>query len=159
MLKEIEPHPKFKHAMLFIACLITFLPASAAADGGYNVQVTDDYVKATTKCSCGQSGYYYHTASFENYCPQCHSHGSLKFNPKGTVEGEWTCTQCDADYCSAEGKEKIGGSNYYLKHYTAPKKIVHAQTVETKVQTPEPEDPKTKIIKTLSLYKDRSFLG
>ncbi|WP_227716997.1 hypothetical protein [Methanobacterium paludis] len=119
-----------KHAMLLVACLITFLPVSAAADGAYNVQVTQNYVKATAKCSDGTSGYYYQTATFKNYCPHCHRYGTLTFNPKGTVEGEWTCSACDSDYCAADGKEKISGSSYYLSTYTPPKQVKAAQEVK-----------------------------
>ena len=173
--------------MLFIACLITFLPVSAAADGAYNVQVTPSHVTATAKCSDGTSGYYYHTATFKNYCPHCHSYGTLTFNPKGTVEGEWTCSACDADYCAADGKEKLSGSSYYLSVYTPPKqvravqevKVVKSQqptqqTQESRVQQtqesvvqpveepavqPQPVDPKTKMLNILSSFKGKSFLA
>ena len=172
--------------MLFVACLITFLPVSAAADGAYNVQVTSSHVTATAKCSDGTSGYYYHTATFKNYCPHCHSYGTLTFNPKGTVEGEWTCKSCDADYCAADGKEKLSGSSYYLSSYTPPKQVKAAQEVkvvktqqptqqkesavqptqESAVQPvaepavqPQPVDPKTKMLNILDSFKGKSFLA
>jgi hypothetical protein len=84
-------------------------------------------VKATAYCSCGTLSYGYHTSTFENYCPRCHSYGTLKFNPKGSPEGEWTCTNCSADYCAASGKEKEPNSSIYLIKYNPPE--VHAQEI------------------------------
>ena len=104
------------------------LPVSASSVGAHNVTVTQDYVKATAICSCGEnsyssgnSNYIYHTVTFKNYCPRCKSYGTLKFNPKGVPEGEWTCTKCSSDYCAADGREKITGSHYCLIEYQPPK--------------------------------------
>jgi hypothetical protein len=47
------------------------------------------------------------TGCFENYCTIYHSYGTLTFNPKGTPEGEWTCSKCGCDYCAANEKEKM----------------------------------------------------
>lgn len=50
--------------------------------------------------------------TWKNECPLCVpvSHkakpGKLKWNNKGTDEGELTCKQCDADFCAASGKDK-----------------------------------------------------
>ena len=44
--------------------------------------------------------------SFKNYCPLCKKNGKLTWNPKGTAEGEWTCSACDADYCGKCGSDK-----------------------------------------------------
>jgi hypothetical protein len=77
-------------------------------------KVTSTTVTATAKCSCGALGNYnLHTATFQNYCPRCHKSGVLKWNPKGTAEGEWTCN-CGADYCAACGKEKIKNNPTHL---------------------------------------------
>ena len=186
--EDIKPQPRLKHAIIFIACLITFLPAAAAADGAYNVQVTKDYVKATAKCSDGTSGYYYHTDTFKNYCPHCHRYGTLTFNPKGTVEGEWTCSACDADYCAADGKEKISGSGYYLTTYKTPAKQVKAAvkvepqaksqevkaeqnsqevkaeqnpepTVQPAAEPPKSVDQKTKMVNILKMFQGKNFLA
>ena len=86
----------------------------------YNIEVTSAFVKDTAFCSCGTLSYGYHTNTFENYCPRCHSYGTLKFNPKGSPEGEWTCSKCSADYCAASGKEKEPNSPYHLVPYTPP---------------------------------------
>jgi hypothetical protein len=132
------------------------IPSSSATSvGASNVQVTQDYVKATALCSCGLNGYHYMTGSFENYCPQCHSYGTLKFNPKGTPEGEWTCTQCGSDYCAADGKEKMPRSNIFLKHYSSPKPTqlseVHAQEVTT-------TNSALDLLNVIKYYNNKRFL-
>jgi hypothetical protein len=119
---------------MFIAFSFLLIPcANASSDNARNVHVSKEYVKATALCSCGLNDYHYFTASFENYCPLCNESGTLIFNPKGTPEGEWTCTSCGSDYCAADGKEKMPGSNIFLKHYTVSDKKtkVNAQTVVT----------------------------
>ncbi len=155
--EEIEPHLKYKIAFVFAAVLILVIPsASASSVGAYNVQVTHDYVKATALCSCGLNGYHYMTGCFENYCPQCHSYGTLKFNPKGTPEGEWTCTQCGSDYCAADGKEKMLGSDIFLKQYS-PKTI---QPVSSEVQTQEVTTTNSApdLMNVIKYYNHKSFL-
>lgn len=52
----------------------------------------------------GESGYYY----WEDYCPLCDHYGCLEVNPKGTYEGEVTCSVCDADYDGCTGYDKSG---------------------------------------------------
>lgn len=47
-----------------------------------------------------------YTMTWENYCPLCGHNGTLILNPKGTYEGELTCSYCDADYCAVTGKDK-----------------------------------------------------
>jgi len=49
-----------------------------------------------------------YTMTWENHCPLCGHNGTLTFNPKGTYEGELTCSYCDADYCAVTGKDKHG---------------------------------------------------
>lgn len=71
--------------------------------------------------SCSK-GWYHTGGTFLNYCPNCHAHGALTFNPKGTIEGEWTCSACDADYCLC-GKEKISGGLYLVKASKEPKQV------------------------------------
>lgn len=62
--------------------------------------------------SCSK-GWYKTGGTFENYCPVCHQHGTLTYNPKGTYEGEWTCMHCDSDFCNC-GRCKATGSHVYL---------------------------------------------
>jgi len=84
----------------------------------YNISWTTKTVTSTSKCSCGACGdYVYHTCTYKNYCPNCGRYGTLIWNPKGVYEGEWTCSYCDCDYCSACGKEKV---------YNHPKHLVKA---------------------------------
>jgi hypothetical protein len=70
----------------------------------------------------GQSGYHY----WEDYCPLCHHYGCLEVNPKGTYEGEITCSICDADYDGCSGYDKSAGG--------ARAKLIAAQK-ETKPET------------------------
>jgi hypothetical protein len=81
---------------------------------GYGIKVTSKIVTATARCSCGALGNYnFHKGTFLNYCPVCHKYGVLKWNPKSTPEGEWTC-KCGADYCAACGKIKIKHKKTHL---------------------------------------------
>jgi hypothetical protein len=97
------------------------------ASGTKNLQIYSDHVTATGLCSCGQGSYAYQTSSFQNYCPVCGCHGTLKFeqimgSDPGSCcpEGMWYCTNCDADFCLVHGKKHIVGSNVYLTSYTPP---------------------------------------
>lgn len=69
-------------------------------------------VKAYGWNSCSK-GWFKTGGRYVNYCPLCHSYGTLVYNPKHTYEGEWTCAKCDADYCNC-GRCKAGGSQVYL---------------------------------------------
>jgi hypothetical protein len=62
--------------------------------------------------SCSK-GWYKTGGTWKNYCPFCHSYNCLKYNPKHTYEGEWTCSKCDADFCNC-GRCKAPGSQVYL---------------------------------------------
>jgi phage terminase large subunit GpA-like protein len=109
----------FKTFMMLSTLSMIMVPvAYATSVGAKDVVVNSEYVKATAMCSCGSNGYdHYITGTFVNYCPHCHSYETLEFNPKGTPEGEWTCSKCNSDYCAADGKEKIDGSKYCLTQY------------------------------------------
>jgi hypothetical protein len=126
--EDTEPNQSFINLILIFICMSMILPVSAESVGAKNVVTTQDYVKATAICSCGEnnyssgnSNYIYHTATFVNYCPRCKNYGTLKYNPKGVPEGEWTCSKCNSDYCAADGREKITGSHYILTPYNPPK--------------------------------------
>lgn len=117
--------------MLSALSMIMVPVAFATSVGAKDVVVNSQYVKATAMCSCGSNGYdHYFTASFVNYCPHCHSYGTLEFNPKGTDEGEWTCSKCNSDYCAADGKEKLDDSNYRLTPYN----ITNINTTQNSTQ-------------------------
>ncbi|MBP2045388.1 hypothetical protein [Methanobacterium aggregans] len=122
--KHHKKHYKYKKVVTYKRVYKTAKAASTyktvkkvyKSVAAYNVKKTSITATATAKCSCGATGNYnYHTASFKNYCPHCHKSGVLVWNPKGTAEGEWTCSSCDADYCAADGKEKVYRSPKYLK--------------------------------------------
>jgi hypothetical protein len=130
------------------------LPVSSASTA-YNVSIHDKYVKATALCSCGEHSYTYHTGIFVDYCPFCHHYRCLEWNPKGTSEGEWTCSHCDSDFCAADGRCKSGGSDVYLIEYEVPKpvcaKIAPTQTVQ--------KSPGELMFDKLNQYKDVNLFG
>lgn len=59
----------------------------------------------------------YEKGTFLNYCPQCHSYGTLSYS-KYCDGGQWTCSHCDCDYDMQTGYEKISGSSLRLTPYT-----------------------------------------
>ena len=69
---------------------------------------------AKPSCGCKYS-YRWHYREFVNYCPNCHHYGTLRRNPKGTHEKEYTCRRCDSDFCGVCGKEKYIWSRVYLR--------------------------------------------
>lgn len=67
-------------------------------------------ITVTAKPSAGEGlEYKEYTTVFLNHCPLCNHSGTLSFNPKGTAEGEITCSHCDADYCAVSGRDKNAG--------------------------------------------------
>ena len=95
--------------------LIETLSSPPHLNAGYEVEIEPGIVRATAKCTCGIRSYSnYHESTFVNYCVRCGTHGTLLWNPKGVVDGEWTCARCGADYCGATGKEKMPGSRPFL---------------------------------------------
>ena len=67
------------------------------------------------KPSCGcRHKYTWHYREFVNYCPNCHHYGTLRKNPKGVPEREYTCSRCSSDFCGVCGKEKYSWSRVYL---------------------------------------------
>jgi hypothetical protein len=85
---------------------------------GSAATVTKDTVTAYGWNSCG--GWFKTGGSFMNYCPFCHGHGTLSYNPKGTYEGEFTCMRCDSDFCLC-GRCKAGHSGVYLTRVVVKK--------------------------------------
>jgi nitrite reductase/ring-hydroxylating ferredoxin subunit len=80
----------------------------------------------------GHSGYY----TWENHCPLCHHTGCLEVNPKGTYEGEITCSACDADYDGCTGYDKYqGGARGQLEAYTEPEPTVTNNDSTTNMTT------------------------
>lgn len=111
--------------IFLIVILIFSGSAAGASNHPYKVITTEKYVEATAKCSCGSGSWSYRTATFLNYCPQCHSYGSLGYT-KDCDAGQWTCSRCDCDYCMQDGKEKVSGSGLYLVRYHVRKvKVQH----------------------------------
>ncbi len=68
---------------------------------------------AKPSCGCRHS-YIWHYRECINYCPNCHHYGTLRKNPKGVPEREYTCSRCSSDFCGVCGKEKYSWSRVYL---------------------------------------------
>lgn len=68
------------------------------------------------KPSCGCNHWYtWHYREFINYCPNCGHYGTLRRNPKGVPEREYTCHRCSSDFCGVCGKEKYSWSRVHLR--------------------------------------------
>lgn len=75
-------------------------------------------ITMTGKPSCGcRYGYYWHTMTYINYCPNCHHYNCLgnKHKHNARFEQEISCYNCDSDFCVCCGKEKYSWSNVYLR--------------------------------------------
>ena len=66
----------------------------------------------TCGCCGGTVPYKRYQKTWKNYCPNCKKSGTLLDTPKGTIDGELTCSMrlggCDADYCGYCGGDKWG---------------------------------------------------
>lgn len=104
--------------------LIILLPLTILGVESVNaVTITDTYISGYGIASGTNEGYKTHF-QFENYCPMCGYHGTLTWNPKGTKEGEITCSHCDCDY-SVSGKEKMYNPRAWLTpYYPEPEPVV-----------------------------------
>lgn len=69
---------------------------------------------AKPSCGCNHR-YTWHYREFINYCPNCGHYGTLRRNPKGVPENEYTCSRCSSDWCGVCGKEKMSYSKKYLR--------------------------------------------
>ncbi|MFA0833569.1 MAG: hypothetical protein ACC609_06135 [Methanobacterium formicicum] len=126
----------------FVVLLLGALPVSSAASiGGYFIP---------GGMYGGESGYHY----WENYCPLCHHYGGLVVNPKGTYEGEITCSYCDADYDGCTGYDKYeGGARAKLIPAVVEKEEpenVNAQSTEQPAATPETNNTTSTANKTVN---------
>lgn len=102
-----------------LCVLILIMPINASYVGAKNIGITDKYVTATGKCTCGLQGdYNYHTKAWINYCPNCNHKGSLSFEEGSATwtcpEGMWYCTICDMDYCIVKGKSHDNRGQYLI---------------------------------------------
>lgn len=63
----------------------------------------------------GKYEYKRYKKTWKNWCPLCKKEGALSDNPKGTYEGEVTCSRklggCDADYDGVTGQDKAGSGS------------------------------------------------
>ncbi len=104
---------------------------------------SDNVITVNMMPSCGccaGTPYKRYTKTWENYCPNCKRHGTLRDNPKGVYEGEITCSMkaggCDADYCGYCGGDKWGGG----KCRRVKLNPAEAQHAETKVVEEQREE-------------------
>ena len=113
------------------------------AKKGVRAVFSDDKKTVTTYAYPSKSGYDYKLTkkTWKNECPLCKkvSHyktkGKLKFNPKGTAEGELTCSQCGADFCAVSGKDKNTKVRGKLTPATVtPNKATKVASSQTKSQ-------------------------
>lgn len=76
--------------------------------------VNADYVESTGRCSCSlHTDYKEHSSRFNNYCPFCGRHGTLRYEEGRTCpEGMWVCSKCDADFCLVHGKSHTSRAKY-----------------------------------------------
>ena len=64
----------------------------------------------------GKYNYQRYTKTWKNWCPLCKKANTLADNPKGTYEGEVTCSRkkggCDADFDGVTGQDKHAGHSW-----------------------------------------------
>ena len=125
--------------LLILICLLATLPIASASSQPYNLITTSKYIKATAKSTSSHGVWSYHTATFMNYCPQCHSYGTLSYS-KYCDGGQWTCSKCDCDYDMQTGWEKITGTRLRLRYYQIPT-VRENRTVQSTAVTPKPINP------------------
>lgn len=97
-------------------------------------------VAKPSSADANKYGYRLYRTVFENYCPNCHRKGYLRFDggkktkcitsqkdgwgykPSVQAEHEITCVKCDSDYCGVTGQEKSHGHVSRLKTVKKPVK-------------------------------------
>ena len=85
-------------------------------------QSQPQYITTTGKPSGVLHNHYQnkkYTKTWQNRCMSstCKGQkwGTLTFNPKGTAEGEITCSACDSDYDCVSGGDKMSPPRYFLQ--------------------------------------------
>ena len=120
---------------------------------GVKATYSDDKTTVTTWAYPSKSGYEYKLTqkTWKNVCPFCK--GKLKFNPKGTAEGELTCEKCDADFCAVSGKDKA----YTVRKVLTPATVKPNST--TKVAESKTKSQSCSLSKAEALTKAKSLLN
>lgn len=107
----MKPQPKLRLIVL-IGLLVMFVGTVSV----YSHEIKATNITVTAYPSAYNNlEYKQYTTTFENYCPLCGHNNTLTFNPKGTFEGELTCSNCGADYCAVTGKDKSYNCRATLK--------------------------------------------
>lgn len=113
---------KYDTLVYSYAKVVNFLNSNSALPAFvYVTNVIDNHaITVVMYPSVSTSDYKYikYCTTWLSYCPNCGYYGTLLDNPKGTYEGELTCSYCDCDYCGVTGKNKIASSNLYLTRLT-----------------------------------------
>ena len=130
------------------------------AKKGVKAVYSDDKKTVTTWAYPSKSGYDYklQKKTWKNECPLCTkvSHfkkkGKLKFNPKGTDEGELTCEQCGADFCAVSGQDK----NVKIRGKLTPATVTPNKS--SKVAGSQTKSQKCSLSKAEALAKAKSIL-
>lgn len=79
---------------------------SKKAYGPRYIKYNSKELLSKAKCSCGRKSYNkFYKTKYKNYCPFCKKNGVMTY--RNHYEGEWTCKKCKADFCLADGKEKL----------------------------------------------------
>ena len=94
----------------------THIIVGESSDKIHTIKQKHSIIGMYAKPSCGcRHSYTWHYREFVNYCPNCHHYGTLRKNPKGVPEREYTCARCSSDFCGVCGKEKYSWSRVYLR--------------------------------------------
>ena len=94
----------------------THIIVGESSDKIHTIKQKHSIIGMYAKPSCGcRHSYTWHYREFVNYCPNCHHYGTLRKNPKGVPEREYTCSRCSSDFCGVCGKEKYSWSRVYLR--------------------------------------------
>jgi hypothetical protein len=104
-----------KIGLLIVLALVLFTCCNLS----YAAGTIDGYFKPSGVYDTGYS-YTRYYREYVDYCPLCSHSNTLANNPKGTIEGEITCTFCDADYSGVTGWDKTHRPRARLTRYYEP---------------------------------------
>ena len=104
--------------IVFLIIGISFVTATSDVDAA---KIKKPTIKMKAKPSCrtchiNKVKYKWFNIKFYNYCPHCKKYNTLRKNPKGVPEKEFTCRKCGADYCAVCGHDKHGKYRIHKKY-------------------------------------------
>lgn len=84
--------------------------------------------------------------------------GTLTYNPKGTYEGELTCSACDSDYDCVSGADKMSPPRYYLQDVNGRQNSIN--NVDTTIGDAEtPDQNSGSSSTTTTSFAEGSYTG